>query len=692
MWCSDEALRRALSPPAVTLVGASPGDGITEHLLDNLLREDLPFKGPIHLVNRRGPVIRGIRAAKSTADVPGDPGLAVMLISPNSTVEALEGFCCLPVGVVAYGAGAEAGFGDAERAIAEWSKGTGVPVFGPQSTGLVLPVAGMAAMAAPLPERLLPGGVALIMQSGALVTGALRALVQRGWGVHSAVSVGNGSAVPYSRLATYLIADPGVSVLGLYVETIAEPRTLLGLGKLSKEYGKPVVLMIGGRSDEGARVARSHTGGLATDRRLISALCDQAGFLEVSDPDELVWSCEVLASTELNELTPGGIGIAGPSGGGVIMMADAVSVAGAPLPPLKVHTIEALDRLMDETGHIFHGKCQNPFDMGLVSAGGAAISRSMAKVFAQDENLSVVGYVQTLGFPASDFHAANADAFLQGVAEAGKQGFLLIPTVPGPTDSTAARSPRAESTPVGAGAKEAAFKLRALWHWANRNRLPAAKRQLHRDLSSVIGVQRETADVLLSGSDALAFLPDIGIEYPKEIRIAATGEMEMGISLDYPVVAKSESGLPHRAQAGGVVLAVDTLQKAKAAVEYLLSMFGGCVSLAESVPHGPEYIVGFHRDDSFGPVIIFGSGGTGVGGDVEFRLLPVTIGELQALIQGYVTSESEVRALSECMLAVQDAGLANEAIVSLDLNPLCFGPTASLVALDIKVHAREIKG
>ena len=124
-------------------------------------------------------------------------------------------------------------------------------------------------------QSMIRGNISLIVQSGLLAAGFLMDIVTHGLGAFNKVcSIGNKSDVNECDLLPYLLDDPGTEAVGLYLESIPEGRRFV---EICRRSAKPIVVLKGGKSSNGAKAAMSHTASLAGNHRLIEGALGQAG-------------------------------------------------------------------------------------------------------------------------------------------------------------------------------------------------------------------------------------------------------------------------------------------------------------------------------------------------------------------------------------------------------------------------------
>jgi acyl-CoA synthetase (NDP forming) len=457
-------------------------------------------------------------------------------------------------GVVVYSSGAELGYVEEQADLLAWSLRTGVPLLGPQSTGVVRPSSSLTALTARLRAPAVHGRVALVMQSAGLLGGTLNALLERRIGIHTAVSIGNAAVLGLDRLGQHLLQDPDVGALGIYVDTLPSIDGLVALARDADERDVPIVLAVGGSSEAGSAGVLSHTGELATPHRVIEGIADQYGVILVADTDELVWSLEAIAQVGFARPPAGGVGVFSTSGGGAIMLADAMESAGVALPLPTPAVQEELSRNRPIISY-------NPFDVGAAAFDKADSLLDAMSQFAGDANFGVIISVATIGLPTRtemEPYVAATQTFVDVVRSAGKLPMIVAPvaSVAGSTGPELAEWP---NVPLATGIKEGAAKARALCVWGNgRGLADAEARWPEDDRRTSVAAQPVHASVI-SGLQAQAELEGLVARWPREITVSSVEEAQAAASeLSFPVVAKAEAGLAHRLASGGLLRGVDS--------------------------------------------------------------------------------------------------------------------------------------
>jgi acyl-CoA synthetase (NDP forming) len=688
---SARRFERAIRPQAVTIVGASPESAPTQQLIANLRRPDCRFAGRINLVNERRACAGEPGYVASMSDVDGPLGLVYVMLSGEAALAAVESISRAADGVVVYGGGfADAGRGDLESRLAAWgvhdpvgSSGRSPSVLGPQSVGVYLAAADFFGLTAPVPGESRGGAVAIVSQSGALIGAFMRTAFSRGVGISHAVALGNGFATGAEDVCTALLAEDDVEVLCVYLERTEPLSQILAIGATAARSGKTVLLAVGGLSEAGSAVAQSHTGALASDRRLIEGVARQGRVILVRDFEELLWGAEAVQAAPSVPLADE-VAVVGLTGGGVILVADALEAEGVRLRPPSPRHARALRRRIPAPRSL------NPLDGGAGNLGNRAVTAELLHYYATDPRYGIIVCVAGMGLPPpTDQHAELYRIFEREVSAAGKLG-VLASVLPDSANG-------AWSAPgIGAvrGNHEAAVKVRLLRDWARTRsrRVPDAPKRTSARSSSAGAIARPAPDEgdlppVITGERAQAMLKRLPLRWPASFSINGVGELAaLEVADLLPAVAKAE-GLAHRSRVGGICRDLKDLVALESAVSYLASSFGYPVSVVADVPHDRGYIIGVRRRQTGEAFGVFGIGGIEVGNDVQLALLPLDRSDARALVGQFVRRPSERVVLAGVVYALQEfvSAIGTEWISTIELNPVVIGPGGEPFALDCKI-------
>ncbi|MGH6967684.1 MAG: CoA-binding protein [Stellaceae bacterium] len=355
-------LKPFFAPRSVAVVGAaerptSSGGAVLQNL------RIVGFAGEIVPVNPKGGTMFGIAARKSLAELDRPAELAVIVIRPDLILDAVReaattghrNLIILPGGFAEAG---EAGLArDKElRALIAREK---LAVVGPNCAGIIhlLPGARFAATFLrdmPLgPNR--HGMAAFITQSGALGEEAIAASKSLTVPLGSLVSVGNAVQLGVTDYLEYLGAQDAISTVLLYIESVEDEARFARVAR-AVVAKKPVVALIGGRTESGAAAARRHTGAPAQGEARIETLCRAACLLRVKSLRQLLLAAKGFGSF------PQGIGrrmlILSNSGGPGVLCADEAAAQDLDLPDLPAAMAAVLCAILPPEAAV-----ANPIDL-----------------------------------------------------------------------------------------------------------------------------------------------------------------------------------------------------------------------------------------------------------------------------------------------------------------------------------------
>ena len=355
-------LRPFFAPLSVAVVGA--GERATSSggaVLQNLRISG--FAGEIVPVNPKGGEMFGLAVRKSLRELNRPADLAVIVIRPDLILDAVREaaesrhrhLLILPGGFAEAG---EAGK-ERDRELRSLIAEHGLTVVGPNCAGIIhLPTG--ARFAATFLRDMPPGpnirgAIAFVSQSGALAEEAIAAAHGLAIPLGTIVSVGNAVQLSVTDYLEYLGTDPAVSAALLYIESIEDKDRFRAVARRVAAE-KPVVALIGGGTEPGARAAAAHTGAPAQDEREMDAFTAECGVLRVTSLRRLLLAAKGFGAF------PAGIGkralILSNSGGPGVLCTDRAAAEGLDLAPLPAAMAQALRAALPAEASV-----ANPLDL-----------------------------------------------------------------------------------------------------------------------------------------------------------------------------------------------------------------------------------------------------------------------------------------------------------------------------------------
>ncbi len=711
-------LQHLFKPESIALIGASRRpQSVGSVLARNLLKSG--FEGPIMPVNPKERAIHGVLAYPDIDSLPMVPDLAVISTPPDSVPGivgqlAEAGTKAAVVITAGFGEGGDDKGHQLRQQMLDAAKPHLLRIVGPNCLGILVPGVGLNASFAHVTPR--PGRLAFVTQSGAIVTSVLDWAASRNIGFSHLVSLGDMADVDFGDMLDYLANDPETRAILLYVEAITDARKFMSAARAAARM-KPVLVVKAGRHAAGAAAAASHTGALAGADAVYDAAFRRAGMLRVYSLDELFAAVETLATAEpahgdrLAVLT---------NGGGIgVLAVDALMDHDGRLAELSPETVSKLNEVLPPTW-----SKGNPVDI-IGDAPGKRYADSL-KILSEARELDAI---LVLNCPTAITDSADAaGGVIEVVKEIrqrpyGKPRPAVLTSWVGDQAQQEARRLFAENRVSTFSTPEAA--VRAFTHMVNYRRsqenlletpasvpveftpnIDAARKVIQQALSE----EREW----LSEPEAKEVLAAYGVPVVPT-RVARTPEEAASIAAEFggPMAVKILSpDITHKSDVDGVALDLAGPAATRNAARHMLDKVaehkpnarveGFSVQPMVHRPGAYELIVGVTTDPQFGPVVLFGQGGTAVEvvRDQALGLPPLNMKLAHELLSRTRIFEQlkgfrglpSVNLDALALTVIRAAQLATDIaeVAELDMNPL-LADEYGVVALDarIKVAATE---
>lgn len=288
MGTQTEALRRLLNPRTVAVVGLRDGAPFVSSFSPTL-----QSTATIHYVNPKYDTVLGQPTVPTLSDIEGPVDAVYCVTSARIAVAVVEEAAGLDVGGVVLVSSGYAEMGDEagielQQRLAAAAQSSGMAVIGPNGLGYSNVPAGISLTIAADHKRR-PGGLSVVSQSGALLSGVVMAAWDRPQvGLNVVISAGNEAVTDLADYVDYLAADPGTSAIGLVIEKIRRPEAFFAAARRAIRAGKPIVALKLARSSRTQEMAASHTGALTGDSWVYDVAFRQLGIGIARDPEELV--------------------------------------------------------------------------------------------------------------------------------------------------------------------------------------------------------------------------------------------------------------------------------------------------------------------------------------------------------------------------------------------------------------------
>lgn len=678
-------LEPLVRPRSVAIVGASADVRRTAGKPLGYLQKH-GFDGRVHVVNPRYAEIGGVPCVPRVADLPEAPDVGLVLLGAAAAVEAVGELAerGASTAIVLAGGFAEIDSSGAERQAQLVKAARGMRLLGPNTIGMVN-VADRTALSASGAlelERLTPGRVAIVSQSGGMLGALLSRGAARGLGFSRLISTGNEADVDVCDAIDYLLDDDATRVIGLYLESVRRPARFRELATLAAARGKALAVFKIGRSEAGAQSATSHTGAVAGTDRLYDALFVQTGALRVETLDGLLDAAAGLVFDK--PLRGTRLGILTSTGGGGSLVAEACGLRGFQVPPPDPPTADRLRAALQGEAAMAD---RNPIDLTLANLRSETYRETVAALVDSPSYDAVVVVVGSSGLEDPSLAAAP-------VRDASLASAKPVVVYVNPHAMNIVNYLNGVGVPAFFTAEGCATALAAMagsTHRATVPPLPQAENRLNSET--------------LNEAEALALFAAHGVPVarhavartPREAAEAAGALVAPDGKVVVKVLAR---GIAHKSDVGGVRVGVAVRDVAAVCEELRPRVAEGALEgwlIQEMVTDGTELLLGVIRDAQLGPALVVGAGGTAteVFGDTAVRLLPLRaaseVGEMLAELKCRVLLDGfrgqppgDTQALVEAIQRFAEMALAlGNGVLEAEINPLFVLPRGrGVVAAD----------
>lgn len=710
---SADRLRSFLTPRSIAIVGASETAFWSRNALLNL--PQLGFGGTVVAVNPKRSEVLGFRCVPNLRSVQTAVDLAYVATAGHLLPEVIADAQAAGVRNLVIVA---AGFGETgedgarlQRELSMTARASNMIFLGPNCPGFINLSDGVAAYGQGIPSGMPKGGVAIVLQSGALASGVLKFAHVHDIGISKLVCMGNEAMVDVCDIVSALIDDEHTRSIALFLEQFRDGPRFMALARKGLERGKPIVALKAGRTPAGMQAALAHTGALAGDDAVAAAAMRQTGVIRVQSLEQMLVTAAYMANGPLPR--GGRIGVITGSGGACDIMADRASDEGLELRPWSEQIRLRLKVALPSFATILNPLDCAAVDTVRVTGTSATPMDEVTQICSAEMGMDALLY---MGFnmipvnePEETVITALSDRLELFVRSVGSAPTPVIPIAmtSQPLAPFAQRQFRKKGlwllpgmdlglTAVGHAA--AWIEKRKSAHAGARDTLPSG--QIDPDANVTPWSEARGRTLLES-----AAVPMV----PGQLARTKAEALEAAERLGYPIAAKvCSASIPHKSDIGGIALSISGADELARAYEALTKAGRDAagddldgILITPMRPRGLELFAGVTVDKTFGPVLAVGMGGIWIEimKDVQLRVLPVLQTEISDMIRSLRgadllrgarnTAPLDIDNIARAVARIADAALSlGSRLHSLEVNPLwCLGDKVE--ALDVLVHTRE---
>jgi len=687
----DKSIHNFFYPDSICIAGASSKElSIGYEVLNSI--KLFNYTGKVLPVNPRADSILGYKCFHSIKEILVKIDLAIVLVPKRFTVDTIDeliekGVKSIILITAGFKETGEVGE-ELENEIIAKIKSANVRMVGPNCMGVINTATSVSLNATFISEMPGQGKIAYLSQSGALGAMILNSLRETDLKFAHFISVGNKADMNENDFLQFWQEDDNVHVLTYYLESFDNGIEFIKPFLLNKTP-KPVIVLKAGNTESGMRAASSHTGALSSEDRVVDSLLKQAGVVRVTDVKGLFNS----AMGFENYPIPKGnkIGIVTNAGGPSILLTDKLDKEGLKLAELSEETKAKLREIVHPEGSV-----NNPVD--LLPHGNEESYPAVIKILLADDNVdSVVSLFVEPGVvkPMSVALAINK-------IESEKPIFSVI--MPKPEFWEEYRKMPEPRKPLFRNPEEPAGVIaNMLFH----SSVKEYRKKGEQEITNLFSSQNQNLFSNLAGFIKQTEIAKICDHYNfplGEEKLIPANEIDSAKIKFYPIVVKGISkDVVHKSEFDAVKLNIknsDELKHATMEISKSFERHGYEVEeflIQEFINTKHEVLLGGYRDESFGPVIMFGTGGkyVEVMNDTAIRSAFITREEVGEMISS--TSMGQILAgvrgeasinMDEMIAIIQNASkmiIENEGIVEFDFNPIIVDNKNKLHAVDIRI-------
>lgn len=672
-------------PESVCIAGASSKEkSIGYELLKSI--KAYGFTGKVFPVNPKAENILEYKCYKSINDITDNIDLGIVVVPKAFSEEAIEQFITKGVkSIILITAGfKETGIeGDAaEKRILEKIKHADVRLVGPNCMGVITSFPEVMLNATFVAEKPETGNTAFLSQSGAIGAAVLNTLRETDIRFGHFISVGNKADICENDLLEFWNNDEKIKTITMYLESFSNGESFLD-HFVENKIKKPVIILKAGRTSAGIKAATSHTGALGSSDKVVNSVLDQFGIIRVNDLNEMFNAAKGFENFPL----PAGnrVAIVSNAGGPAILTVDKLESENLVLAQLTAETKAELKKIVHPEGSV-----NNPVD--LLPGGTAEQFKQVNNIVLSDENVDAVIsiFVEPVMVPAFEV--------IENINSIKSDKPLLQVVMPLPEFWEKYRHQSKYKYPLFRRPEDPVEVLSNMIFFAvNKRKKDRLKTFIKQEPSSnfkkEVLSQQETLDLL-----SQYHIPQVAS------RFAAPKELNNLTDLTFPICLKGiSSEVIHKTEMNAVRLNIRSYEELRDAASEMEESFSKKGILLEKFLLQPflkakhELLIGGFRDPSFGPMIMFGSGGkyVEVFNDTCMKSAYLSEDDIDDIIDKTYAGKiikgvrgergSDISIIKSIIRNSAQMMLDNKNILEFDLNPVIITEDDCIVTVDARI-------
>jgi acetyltransferase len=681
-------LEKLFNPKSIAIVGATDEDGkVGTAVCNNIL--NLGYEGKVFLVNPKHEKLFQHECYPNLEAIREPIDLAIIVIPAKFVSQVIQGGGELVKNFVIISAGFSETSEEGkkfEQEILEIAKEKDLNILGPNCLGFIVPKLKLnASFGGGIPK---PGNISFVSQSGALISAVLDISKSENFGFSNIISIGNKMQIDESNLFEYLEQDLETKVVGMYLEGIKDGKKFRELAeKISKS--KPVVILKAGKTEKSQKAISSHTGALAGSEEIIKALFKKTGIIEASSFSEFLNLVKLISLS--NTSYDKKFAIITNAGGPGVLTTDNFSGKKIEIAEISEKIKEKLREFLPQASSV-----ENPIDLL-----GDAQEDRYEKTLETINEESLGGIICVLTPQENTPEEKIAKKIIEFKDKTQKTITAIF--LGGEKIKKSVALLKESGIPTFDFPEEAIGSLDKYYQWEEKKNKVEIKRaeaeknseRIQKTLEIIKQAESENRTALYF-SESARVMELYGIKTVDFQEINTSEALE----IDFPMVMKVDSDkVLHKTDKQGLILNIKNEDEFREAYQKMSDNFPKEKVIIQPMQEvKTELILGIKKDETVGPVVVFGLGGiyTEIFKMVDFLIPPTSPQEIQGIIM-----ESPIRFLFQenrgqnahnleeiCEILFKLSLLAQEIeeIKEFDINPLLiYNNNQEALAVDVKI-------
>ena len=691
----EPSIRNFFYPKTICIPGASSKEySIGYEILKTIKK--FSYNGKIFPVNPKTDEILGYKCYHSISEISEQIDLAIIVVPKRFTLDTVAELLSKNVKSIIL---ITAGFKETgetgenlEKEIISRIRLAGARMVGPNCMGVINTIPEISLNATFIAERPETGKIAYLSQSGALGAMILNSLRETDVKFAHFISVGNKADLNENDFVQFWQSDKHIDIMTFYLESFDNGLNFIKPIILN-EITKPIIVLKAGKTESGMKAASSHTGALSSQDKVIEELLKQFGVIRVDNINELFNTAKGFESFPI----PKGnrVAVVTNAGGPSILLVDKLEQVGLVLAKLSDETKSRLREIVHPEGTV-----NNPID--LLPGGNEVSFPQVIRIVLEDDRVEAV--VSLFVEPVMVKPMPIAEA----VNEIDSDKPILQVIMPLPEFWDNYRKNSKLRKPIFRNPEDPAEVLANMLFHSRGKEKRARFLSINKEFLELIGKGIFNFNSgFINQEKITAIAEHYNLPIVQEYLIEADKISEQKIKF-YPLVIKGiNENVIHKSELNAVKLNIKNFDELRAAADQISSSFKSCeydvekYLIQEFIDTKHELVIGGYRDPSFGPVILFGSGGKYVellddttirsafiaDEEITEMILSTKIGNILSGVRG--ENSVDLLKLTSIIKSTAQMLIENERIIEFDLNPLIVDTKDQFHAVDIRIKFGE---